>query len=194
MKINLPNRITIVRIVLIPLVVFFYLANFIPNGIGKFISCFIFILAALTDFLDGSIARKTNQVTNLGKFLDPIADKLLVISALILVCVDHTVPAIFAEIVLIIMIGRDFIVGAIRQVGATKNVVISADIYGKIKTILQDIALSALIILSGLNNLNLSGLAYDIFKYFSFGLIALATLASIMSGINYCIKNKGVLE
>lgn len=193
MKMNLPNRITLARILLIPLVVFFYLADFIPNGIGKFISAGIFMLAAYTDHLDGSIARKTNQVTNLGKFLDPIADKLIVFSALILVCIDGTLPRIYAEIVLIIMMGRDFIVGAIRQVAASNNIVIAADIFGKIKTVIQDIALGVILVYSGFIAINLTPVL-EIFKWASYVLIGLATLASMLSGINYCVKNKGVFK
>ena len=82
---NLPNRITLVRIILIPFMIFFYLASFIPGSWGKIVALGIFIIAALTDMLDGQIARKRNLVTNLGKFLDPIADKLLTMAALLLV-------------------------------------------------------------------------------------------------------------
>lgn len=194
MKLNLPNKITISRIVLIPLIVFFYLANFIPYGIGKFASAFTFMLAAYTDFLDGYLARKNNQVTNFGKFLDPIADKLIVFSALVLVCVDGTLPHIFAEIVLIVMLARDFIVGAIRTVAASSNIVIAADIFGKIKTILQDIALSILLVYSGLIAIGITGLLLEIFKWAGFIMIDLSALASVLSGINYCVKNKGVLK
>ena len=79
---NLPNKLTVLRMVLIPFMMFFYLASFIPHGIGKIVALVIFIVAALTDMLDGKIARKYNLVTNLGKFLDPIADKILTASAL----------------------------------------------------------------------------------------------------------------
>lgn len=194
MKLNLPNKITISRIVLIPLIVFFYLANFIPYGIGKFVSAFTFMLAAYTDFLDGYLARKNNQVTNFGKFLDPIADKLIVFSALVLVCVDGTLPHIFAEIVLIVMLARDFIVGAIRTVAASSNIVIAADIFGKIKTVLQDIALSILLVYSGLIVVGITGLLLEIFKWAGYIMIGLSALASVLSGINYCVKNKGVLK
>lgn len=196
MKLNLPNKITICRIALIPLVLFFYLANFIPNGIGKFISAFIFMLAAYTDHLDGHLARKNNQVTNLGKFLDPIADKLLVYGALILVCIDGTVTHqfSFAQIVLFIMIARDFVVDALRQIGATNNVIISADMFGKVKTVLQDIALSILLVYAGLVALQVNHIIVDILKWAGHLTILAATIVSIMSGVNYCIKNKKVFK
>jgi len=86
---NLPNKLSLLRIFLIPVMLFFYLADFVPYG--KVIALAVFIIAAFTDFLDGKIARKHNLVTNLGKLLDPIADKLLVMSGLLLVVIDYTI-------------------------------------------------------------------------------------------------------
>jgi len=200
MKLNLPNKITISRIVLIPLVIFFYLADFIPYGIGKILSAFFFMLAAYTDHLDGHLARKNNQVTNLGKFLDPIADKLLVYAALILVCVDGTVTHqfAFAPLVMFVMIARDFIVDALRQIGAANKVIISADMFGKVKTVLQDIALSILLVFSALEvlvfSVQIPVVLIDILKWAGHITLALAALASIVSGINYCVKNKEVFK
>lgn len=198
MKLNKPNRITCCRIAFIPLVMFFYLASFIPYGIGKFLALAFFMIAAYTDHLDGYLARKHNEVTNLGKFLDPIADKLLVFAALVLICVDHTIIPIFAEIVLFIMLARDFIVGALRQVAASNNVIISADKWGKLKTVLQDIAIAILFAYSALISLGASvavpTLLIEIFMWAGYVLIGLATLVSILSGINYCVKNKKVFE
>ena len=156
------------------------------------------MLGAYTDHLDGYFARKYNEVTNLGKFLDPIADKLLVFAALVLICVDHTIIPIFAELVLFIMLARDFIVGALRQVAASNNVIISADKWGKLKTVLQDIAISVLLAYSALITLNLTvalpALLLTIFMYVGYVLIGLATFVSILSGINYVVKNKQVFE
>lgn len=197
MKLNLPNKITISRIVLIPLIVFLYLADFIPYNIGKFLALAFFMLAAYTDHLDGHYARQYNQVTNLGKFLDPIADKLLVFAALVLICVDGTVPRIFAELVLFIMLARDFIVGALRQVAASNNVVIAADKFGKLKTVLQDIALSVLLLYAALafNGLvNLNSVIMQVIMWIGYISLGLATIVSILSGINYCIKNKEVFK
>ena len=196
MKLNLPNKITICRIALIPLVLFFYLVDFIPNGIGKFIAAFIFMLAAYTDHLDGHLARKNNQVTNLGKFLDPIADKLLVYAALIVVCVDGTITHqfSFAQLVIFVMIARDFIVDALRQIGASNNIIICADMFGKIKTVLQDIALSILLVYAGLVALQLNTVIVDIFKWAGHITILAAAIISFMSGVNYCVKNKNVFK
>lgn len=196
MKLNLPNKITISRIVLIPLVIFFYLADFIPSGIGKFIAAGIFMLAAYTDHLDGHLARKNNQVTNLGKFLDPIADKLLVYAALTMVCIDGIITHqyAFASIVLFIMIARDFVVDALRQIGASNNVIISADMFGKVKTVLQDIALSILLVYSGLVTMSVNNIIVDILKWAGHITIGLAAVVSILSGINYCVKNKQVFK
>ena len=99
---NLPNKLSLLRIILIPFMLFFYLATFVPYG--KIIALAIFIIAALTDMLDGKIARKYNLVTNLGKLLDPIADKLLVMSALLLVVVDYTIPHPYGVIIAITII------------------------------------------------------------------------------------------
>jgi len=194
MKLNLPNKITISRIVVIPLLLFFYLADFIPYNIGKILATVLFMIGAYTDHLDGYFARKNNQVTNLGKFLDPIADKLLVFAGLILLCVDGTIPFIFAVLSLFIMIARDFIVGALRQVAASNNVIISADIWGKLKTVLQDIAISALLIYVALFGLVNISLLLDIIKWIGLTFLALATIVSVLSGINYCIKNKEVFK
>ena len=111
---NLPNKLTVLRMALIPVVMFFYLAEFIPLGIGKITALVIFILAAITDLLDGKIARKYNLVTNLGKFLDPIADKLLVAAALIALVGMNRIPSWFVTVV----IAREFIVTGIRLVAA----------------------------------------------------------------------------
>lgn len=194
MKLNLPNKITIARIVLIPLVLFFYLATFIPNNIGKIIAAVVFMIACYTDHLDGHLARKRNEVTTLGKFLDPIADKLLVFGALILICVDHTIPPIYAELVLFIMMARDFIISALRQVGASNNVIISADKLGKLKTLLQDIGISILLVFVALNGLVNIELLLDILLYSGYAFIGLATIVSIISGINYIVKNKEVFR
>ena len=129
---NLPNKLSLTRLIITPIMMFFYLASFIP--FGKIVALVLFILGAITDFLDGHIARKYNMVTNLGKFLDPIADKLLVTTALILVACDGTIIAPFGAIALAIFVGRDLTVDMLRQVAGAKGVVIAADKLGKYKT------------------------------------------------------------
>ena len=190
---NLPNKITLIRIILIPIMVFLYLATFIPYG--KIIALAVFILAACTDFLDGMIARKYGLVTNLGKFLDPIADKLLTAGALLLVVCDMTIPAPYGVIIAIIILGRELIISAFRQVAATKNFVMAADKWGKVKTIFQDIALPALFLLSLIYQYSwFSQTFVFVYEIICYVLIGIATLLTIISGLNYLIKNWKVLK
>ena len=143
---NLPNKITVVRIVLIPFIVFFYLStSFI--ACGKLIAAGLFAVACLTDFLDGYLARKLNLVTTLGKFLDSIADKMLVLGAFALVVADNTILAPYGVIAFVIVIFRELIISALRQMAASKNVVIAADMWGKVKANFQFFAISGGIIL-----------------------------------------------
>ena len=148
---NLPNKITVCRICLIPLFVFFYMADFVPYG--KLIAAILFAGACFTDFLDGNIARKRGLVTNLGKFLDPIADKVLVMAGILLLIACPISPNVgttflsaiqpyYVGIIAgIIILARELIISAFRQVAATKNVVLAADIYGKVKAVFQFITL-----------------------------------------------------
>lgn len=189
---NLPNRLTVLRIVLIPFMMFFYLANFIPHGIGKLVALAIFIIASFTDLLDGKIARKRNLVTNLGKFLDPIADKILTTAVIFLVIADGTIPAPWGVIIATIIIAREFIVATLRMQAASKGVVVAADMWGKVKTVVQMVALPICIVLAyiltcGYNVPNALTLTFQILAYASLGL---ATLLTVMSGINYVVKNK----
>lgn len=151
---NLPNKISTFRICLIPLVVFFYLATFIPYG--KLIAAIIFTIAVLSDFFDGRIARKRNLVTNLGKFLDPIADKVLVMAGFLLIVASPVTANVAADgavataivypsyvgiVAVAIILARELIVSAFRQIAATKNVVLAADMYGKVKATFQFLTL-----------------------------------------------------
>lgn len=189
---TLPNKITLVRIFMIPLMVFFYLATFVPYG--KIIALCLFIVASFTDFLDGYIARKYNLVSDLGKFLDPIADKLLTTSALILVVCDGTVIAPYGAIAAIIILAREFAISAFRQIAATKNFVMAADWWGKIKTNLQIFSFAALILLAYFNEINLTGTFMNVFVIINWVLLGLAVLLTIISGCNYLIKNRNVLK
>lgn len=194
---NTPNKITLIRILLIPVMLFFYLASFVP--FGKFIALAIFIIAATTDFLDGYLARKNNQITTLGKFLDPIADKLLVTAALLVVCLDGTIPYLWAVLTLVIILSREFIVSAFRQIAASKGSVIAADKWGKIKTLVTDIAIPVLMLASALKTLILNGTyvsstLIEIVFYTGYALIGLAVLLTIISGVNYLVKNREVFK
>ncbi len=195
---NLPNKITLSRICLIPVfAVLFCLDGILPYNF--LIAGIVFCIAACTDFLDGYIARKRHLVTNLGKFLDPIADKVLVSTALILLL---AIPTVFetqylagwgllcAGICAAIILGRELIVSGFRMVAAERKVVLAADIYGKLKTLTQDVALAVLIIDSSFVNIA----AGQIFAVIGFALLAISTLLAVLSGLNYILGNRGVLK
>ena len=135
---NLPNKLTVLRAIMIP---FFLVFLYIEQPWSKWVALGIFIAASLTDMLDGQIARKRNLVTNFGKFMDPLADKLLVCSALIALSDMGKIPAW----IIIIIISRDFIISGFRLVAAEKGVVIAAGWLGKIKTALQMVMVCFLI-------------------------------------------------
>lgn len=190
MKNNLALKITLFRIILIPIILlillvpintndFFYLFN-IKIYIPYFIALIIFIVASLSDAVDGYVARATNTVTTLGKFLDPVADKLLVNSVLIYLASANQIPVL----IVIIMILRDISVDALRLVAAQKNVVIAASILGKLKTIFQMISI-CLVLLYAYPNEPLNPLVLY--------LVYVATLISVLSGLNYFIKYKNII-
>lgn len=193
---NLPNKLTIFRVILIPFMMFFYLADFIPYGIGKIVALVIFIVGALTDLLDGKIARKYNLVTNFGKFLDPIADKMLTSTVFFLIVADGTIPHPWGAIMVTIIISREFIVSALRLIASSKGVVLAADMWGKVKTTVQMIALPislflAFVYTSGFAFADWFVLTVEIVTYV---LLALATLLTIISGVNYLVKNRNCLK
>lgn len=176
---NLANKITMIRIMMIPLFVFFLL---VPFPYSRFAAAFLFILAASTDSLDGYIARKRNEVTNFGKFMDPLADKLLVTSALICLVEMGKVPSVAA----IVIISREFIITGFRLLAVTDGLVIAASWWGKVKTITQIIAVAALI----LDNFPFRyiGVPFDqIVLYVS-------VVATILSGVDYIYKNRSVFQ
>ena len=190
---NLPNKLTILRIVMIPVFMAFFFLTMIPYN--YFIAAIVFVLAAATDFLDGYIARKYHLVTNLGKFLDPIADKVLVYTALILMLtVDAILPPLFSIAVAVIL-ARELIVSGFRMVAASRGLVLAADKIGKVKTVFQDLAI--FVLLAGydffgvfdsspdsVNPINVAGLV----------LLVIAAVLTIWSGVSYIVKNREVLK
>ena len=176
---NLPNKLTIFRIILIPFFVFFLLAPYF-EGYGNYIAVAIFIVASLTDLLDGKIARKYNMVTNFGKFMDPLADKLLVCSAMICLVDLRLIPSW----VVIIIIAREFIIIGFRLVASDNGIVIAASYWGKFKTTFQMIMVIVLIL----------NIKTTLFYYIGNILIVIATALTIISLIDYIIKNKNVLK
>ena len=176
---NLPNKLTIFRIILIPFFVFFLLAPYF-EGYGNYIAVAIFIVASLTDLLDGKIARKYNLVTNFGKFMDPLADKLLVCSAMICLIELDSIPSW----VVIIIISREFIISGFRLVASDNGVVIAASYWGKFKTTFQMLMVIVLIL----------NIKTPFFNYLGIMLIVIATTLTIISLIDYIVKNKDVLK
>lgn len=176
---NLPNKLTIFRVILIPFFVFFLLAPYFPEY-GKYIATAIFIVASLTDMADGKIARKYNLVTNFGKFMDPLADKLLVCSAMIAFIELGLMPAW----IVIIIIAREFIISGFRLIAAEKNVVIAAGMSGKIKTTVQMIMCCLLI----------ARLPFGFMRYVELVFIYAALILTVYSLIVYLVQNKDILK
>ena len=175
---NLPNKITIVRTLLIPVFLVFMLVEGIPNG--KYLAVAVFVIASLTDALDGHIARKYNLVTNFGKFMDPLADKLLVCSALICFVELKLMPAW----IVIIIISREFIISGFRLVASDAGVVIAASYWGKFKTAAQMI-MSVLLIVH---------LDYVWFSILEQVFIYLALILTVVSLVDYLYKNRKILN
>lgn len=176
---NLPNKLTLFRVILIPFFVFFLLAPYF-EGYGNYIAVAIFIIASITDFLDGKIARKYHLVTNFGKFMDPLADKLLVSSALICLVALNKIPAW----IVIVIIAREFIISGFRLVAADNGVVIAASYWGKFKTAFQMVTVIVLI-------LNIPG---EVFAVIGTVLIYISLVLTVISLIDYIAKNKDVLK
>lgn len=175
---NLPNKLTITRAVMIPFYLIFLLIDFGIEG-SNIMAAAIFIMASFTDFLDGRIARKNDMVTNFGKFMDPLADKLLVCSALI----AFVSLGRISVWVVIIIIAREFIVSGLRLVASDEGVVIAAGIWGKIKTAVQMVMLVVL-------TLHLDIQYIDVIE----NVLVYASLAlTIISLVDYFIKNSKVL-
>ena len=174
---NLPNKLTLLRVFMIPLFVVLLLLQKGENPTLRYIATFIFILAALTDTLDGYIARKYNLITNFGKFMDPLADKLLVCSALICFIELDLIPAW----IVLVIIAREFIISGFRLVASDAGVVIAASKWGKFKTIFQMIAVILLL---------LRWPALDLVTQFFVYLMLILTIVSL---IDYIYKNHSVI-
>lgn len=165
--------------ILIPFFVFFMLAPYFPDN-GKYIAVAIFIIASLTDMLDGKIARKYNLVTNFGKFMDPLADKLLVCSAMI--CLVATGQ--LASWIVIIIISREFIISGFRLIAADNGIVIAASYWGKFKTVFQMLMIIVLI-------LDIQNVGFQVLGVI---LTYVALILTVVSLIDYIVKNKQILK
>lgn len=175
---NLANKLTTMRVVLIPIFLLVLLSPLIEAPFHRYIAVAIFIVASLTDFLDGYVARSRNMVTNFGKFMDPLADKLLVCSALVAMVELEDLPAW----VVILILSREFAITGFRTLAMEANVVMAASWWGKIKTTTQMIMI--IVVLLDIDNM-------EMLEYI---LIALATFFTILSGVDYIVKNRDVLK
>ena len=173
---NLPNKLTLLRVFMIPIFVVFMLVDITP--FDNWIALAVFILASLTDLLDGKIARKYNLVTNFGKFMDPLADKLLVCSAMICLVEMHIIPAW----IVIIIIAREFIISGFRLIASDNGVVIAASYWGKFKTVFQMVMICLMIA-----NFPQLQILTDIIMW-------IALILTVVALIDYLVKNKDVMK
>lgn len=192
---NLPNKLTLLRIILVP---FFIIAMLVQFPFHYLVAGCIFGIASVTDTLDGKIARSRNLVTDFGKFADPLADKILVLTAL--VCfLQVGLLGSFGAIPVIIVLFREFAVSGIRLVAASSGKVVAANIWGKIKTVSQMVGISVIfamqVVLEVLNAMKVStGFFSEVFYYIGNGLIWLSTVFTLISGIIYLKDNIGFLK
>ena len=194
---NLPNKITLTRIFMIPVFVLIFFLDFKYHFL---MAAILFAVAACTDFIDGHIARSRGLVTNLGKFLDPIADKVLVSTAMLLLLTmqgnlflkfEGAAQGVYiaTAVCICVIMARELIISAFRQIAAARGLVLAAEKLGKYKTTFQDISLFVWIFAA-----DFSGKMGEIFAYVGLGLFAIATVLTIWSGISYVVKNKQVLK
>lgn len=197
---NLPNKLTLLRLILIP---FFITAFYFGFFAGHyFVALGIFVVASLTDFLDGYIARKYNMVTDLGKFLDPIADKVLVLAGLIVLIADPYETNVFGRIGIIgiiyggvgvsIIMAREMVVSSLRMMAAKKGIVLAAEMTGKVKTFFTDVTIIVLLLAGDL--LNFAPDVGVVFDYIGLVCFGISVLLTIISGCSYLIKNKEVFK
>lgn len=185
---NTPNKLTILRVILVPVFLSFLLINDIEYN--YIFALIVFIAASLTDMLDGHLARKNNQITTFGKFLDPLADKVLVLSAMI--CFIEL--GLASSVAVVIIIAREFMVTSIRLVALSGDgKVISASILGKIKTVISMVAVIGILTLLGVDQIVSISTGIDI-PLFANILIWIATAATIVSGLEYLFANKGSIN
>lgn len=176
---NLPNKLTILRVIMIPFFVFFLLSG-VGGSASKWIALVIFAAASITDTLDGYIARRDNLITDFGKFMDPLADKLLVCSAMICMIPLGKLQAWFV----IVIIAREFIISGFRLIASDNGVVIAASYWGKFKTTFQMLMVIVLIL-----NIQMS-----FFQILGVILTYVALILTVVSLIDYIVKNKDVLK
>lgn len=201
---NLPTKITFARIALVPVIIALFCLREVFEYYYLLMAC-LYVITSSTDAVDGYLARKNNMVTDLGKFLDPIADKILVVAGLIILLdMRFTVPSTgllfpvmppyFGLIGVIAILAREFIIGVLRQMAATKGIVMGADNLGKAKTVVTLIFIPMLMLVPLINVDNVIVRWIGVLCLFvGWALFAVATVLTIVSGLNYILKNKQVL-
>lgn len=172
---NTPNKLTLMRTLMVPI---FVLCMYLDFNNSRIVATIIFAIASFTDFLDGYLARRDNLVTNFGKFADPLADKILVCSAMIMLVSSGEMPAW----AVIIIIAREFTITGFRIIAASENITIAASPLGKFKTVTQ--LISNILLLTGIEK----------FRPIGMGIFYLAVVFTVISGADYLIKNKKVLD
>ena len=195
---NLPNKLTLSRMFMIPVFIALF---YVPFKGHYFAALAVFAIASLTDLFDGKIARKDGLVTNFGKFLDPIADKVLVLSALVIFLTrPEDIILSMGSIGLIVMgcgvaviLAREIIVSGFRMVAASSGMVIAADVIGKYKTVFQDVAIVVLLIGAGVGEFT-QHIAVVIINHIGLAAFAISVILTIVSGINYIVTNIEVLK
>jgi len=196
---NLPNQLTFLRVLMIPLFVLFFYLEFKGH---YFVALAVFALASFTDFLDGHIARKYHLITNLGKFLDPVADKILVSAAMILMLTRLFFFNVYlgewgiiaAGCCVVLIIARELMISVFRMVAASAGIVLAADMIGKVKTTSQMISLILLLLWAGFYEFFPESVAVQVINNAGLALFAVATVLTIVSGANYIVKNIEVLK
>lgn len=181
---NTPNKITVCRMFITPL---FMLAFLLDFKYSYFVATAIFILGAVTDFIDGNMARKRNIVTNFGKLLDPIADKMLVTAALLSLMHDSLCNIWFVMLIL----SRDFAVNSVRMIASSQGVVIPANIWGKVKTVTQMVSVIAVMLLAGFDRV--LALNWNV-RLISNIIMAVVTAITVVSGIIYIVDSRKVIK
>ena len=182
---NLPTKITLSRIVAVPVIIVLFYVSF---SLHYIVAAAVFALAAITDIIDGKIARKTGQVTSLGKLLDPIADKILSCSLLIMMAANGDEMMYFnppvGVILTSVVVAREILIGVFRTIAAHKGVILAADNLGKVKTIFLNVSIPFMMV----SQLHIA------LKIIGNALFAVACILAVVSGVNYIIKNRGVLS
>ncbi len=193
---NLPTKITVTRIVMLPVLIVLFCLEMHFYGAGDkqtgdilcFVTSLLYIATALTDFLDGYLARKSNQVTTLGKFLDPIADKVCVLTGLAFIMEGNFIWGMpyVAMICTVVIIARELIIGLFRQIAASKKFILAADIWGKAKTVITLAAIGTALFVP------IGGSFGESTMWAAGIMIILATVLTVYSGINYIVKNRAL--